>query len=84
MKRKVKITGKRQITIPAEVFDELGLEVGQFLSLEEDRGELRLSSEMESGESTVLESLKSLADSPEGRMGRDHDEILAEEAGGSV
>lgn len=81
MKRKVKITGKRQITIPAEVFDELGLEVGQYLSLEEDRGDLRLSPEMSSGESTVLEFLKGSADSPEGRSARDHDQILAEEAG---
>lgn len=67
----VKISSKRQITIPSKIFDKLSLSTGDILAIEENNGTLIVQKEVE-----IFNSLKGILTTPRHLQGIDIDTII--------
>lgn len=82
---RIKVTGKRQITLPAEMCRDLGIEQGNILEIECVGGELRLRPQRTSrpfASDDPIFGLIGAFETPEVTdSGKDHDQWIADEAG---
>ena len=67
------ITSKKQLTIPAEVFRQAGLQIGQRVIVSEENGDLKITSAEK-----LVERLAGSIPMPKKWKGKDIDEIIEE------
>lgn len=82
---RIKVTGKRQITLPAEMCRELEIGEGSILEIERVEGELRLRPQRTFRAFTSDDPILDLVGAYESTeildSGKDHDKWIAQEAG---
>lgn len=83
---RIKIAGKRQVTLPAEMCRDLGIQDGDFLDVERVDGEIRLRRAPRfpvlQPDDPVFGLIGAFGGSGGGRAAEDHDGWVADEAGG--
>ncbi len=83
---KIKVTGKRQVTLPAEMCRDLGIEEGDYLQVEKEDGAIRIRPigrlKTVSLDDPFFALMGKYESTEPGDAGRDHDRWIADEAAG--
>ncbi len=81
---KIKVTGKRQITLPAEMCRDLGISEGDYLEVSREEGDIRLrpvrSFKEVAPDDPFFELVGKYSSAEPGDAGTDHDRWIADEA----